>query len=69
MVLVVRGGPGGRCSCLACAAGTCCDLLCHPSAALQVCSYRCITSYESRLLEEFSLCIIQKHVRCVAQHV
>ncbi|KAI7835779.1 hypothetical protein COHA_010322 [Chlorella ohadii] len=27
----------------------------------QVCSYRCITSYESRQLEEFSLCIIQKH--------
>ncbi|KAL4427643.1 hypothetical protein ABPG75_001732 [Micractinium tetrahymenae] len=27
----------------------------------QVCSYRCITSYESQLLEDFSLCIIQKH--------
>ncbi|KAL4444678.1 hypothetical protein ABPG77_002495 [Micractinium sp. CCAP 211/92] len=27
----------------------------------QVCSYRCITSYESPLLEDFSLCIIQKH--------
>ncbi|EFN53021.1 hypothetical protein CHLNCDRAFT_26298, partial [Chlorella variabilis] len=31
------------------------------SAGGMVCSYRCITSYESRLLEEFSLCIIQKH--------
>ncbi|PSC68636.1 violaxanthin de-epoxidase-related [Micractinium conductrix] len=27
----------------------------------QVCTYRCITSYESPLLEDFSLCIIQKH--------
>eukprot|EP00210_Caulerpa_lentillifera_P005993 g5728.t1 len=27
----------------------------------QVCSYRCIVSYESELLEEFSLCILQKH--------
>ncbi len=31
---------------------------------LQVCSYRCITSYESPLLEDFSLCIIQKHNWC-----
>jgi hypothetical protein len=28
---------------------------------MQVCTYRCITSYESKQLEEFSLCIIQKH--------
>mmetsp|Transcript_19717 Transcript_19717/g.49603 ORF Transcript_19717/g.49603 Transcript_19717/m.49603 type:complete len:548 (-) Transcript_19717:212-1855(-) len=27
----------------------------------QVCSYRCIVSYESPLLEAFSLCILQKH--------
>lgn len=27
----------------------------------QVCSYRCIASYESPLLEAFSLCILQKH--------
>ena len=27
----------------------------------QVCSYRCIVSHESELLEEFSLCILQKH--------
>ena len=27
----------------------------------QVCSYRCIVSYESELLEKFSLCILQKH--------
>lgn len=27
----------------------------------QVCSYRCIASYESKLLEKFSLCILQKH--------
>ncbi|GAA0168617.1 hypothetical protein LIER_23292 [Lithospermum erythrorhizon] len=27
----------------------------------QVCSYRCIVSYESRNLEEFSLCVLQKH--------
>lgn len=27
----------------------------------QVCSYRCIVSYESKLLEEFSLCILQRH--------
>lgn len=35
-------------------------------APLQVCSYRCITSYESQLLEDFSLCIIQKHNWCAA---
>ncbi len=29
--------------------------------ALQVCSYRCIVSHESQLLEEFSLCVLQKH--------
>jgi VDE lipocalin domain len=27
----------------------------------QVCSYRCIASYESPALQQFSLCIIQKH--------
>ena len=27
----------------------------------QVCSYRCIASYESPQLQEFSLCILQKH--------
>lgn len=27
----------------------------------QVCSYRCIVSHESQLLEDFSLCILQKH--------
>ncbi|KAK4417335.1 hypothetical protein Salat_2559100 [Sesamum alatum] len=26
-----------------------------------VCNYRCIASYESRQLEEFSLCVLQKH--------
>ena len=29
--------------------------------APQVCSYRCIVSHESQLLEDFSLCILQKH--------
>ncbi len=28
---------------------------------LQVCQYRCIVSYESPLLEQFSLCILQLH--------
>ncbi len=28
---------------------------------LQVCSFRCIVSYESQLLEDFSLCILQKN--------
>ena len=28
---------------------------------LQVCSYRCIVSHESQLLEDFSLCVLQKH--------
>lgn len=37
------------------------------AATLQVCSYRCITSYESPLLEVFSLCIIQKHNWCGAR--
>ncbi|GFY87164.1 violaxanthin de-epoxidase-like protein [Actinidia rufa] len=27
----------------------------------QVCNYRCIASYESQTLEEFSLCVLQKH--------
>ena len=27
----------------------------------QVCSYRCIVSYESPLFEKFSLCNLQKH--------
>ena len=27
----------------------------------QVCSYRCIVSHESQLLEDFSLCVLQKH--------
>lgn len=27
----------------------------------QVCAYRCITSYESPLFQEFALCILQKH--------
>ncbi|XP_047956649.1 uncharacterized protein LOC125202312 [Salvia hispanica] len=27
----------------------------------QVCNYKCIASYESRELEEFSLCVLQKH--------
>ena len=34
-------------------------MLCHVS--LQVCSFRCIVSYESQLLEDFSLCILQKN--------
>uniref|UniRef100_A0A061SC93 Violaxanthin de-chloroplastic n=1 Tax=Tetraselmis sp. GSL018 TaxID=582737 RepID=A0A061SC93_9CHLO len=36
---------------------------CLESCALndQVCSYRCIVSHESPLLEAFSLCILQKH--------
>ncbi|CAD7701109.1 unnamed protein product [Ostreobium quekettii] len=35
----------------------------------QVCSYRVIVSYESPLLEQFSLCILQKHncLGCTAQ--
>ncbi len=28
---------------------------------MQVCSYRCIVSHESQLLEDFSLCILQRH--------
>lgn len=28
---------------------------------VQVCSYRCIVSHESQLLEDFSLCILQRH--------
>lgn len=38
---------------------------CRPQAegapGAQVCSYRCIVTYESRLLEDFSLCILQKN--------
>lgn len=29
--------------------------------AMQVCSFRCIVSYESALLQDFSLCILQKN--------
>ena len=32
-----------------------------PVHEVQVCSYRCIVSHESQLLEDFSLCILQKH--------
>ena len=35
--------------------------LLHPPPLHQVCSYRCIVSYESPLLEAFSLCVLQKH--------
>ncbi|CAN4106434.1 unnamed protein product [Withania somnifera] len=31
------------------------------SPADQVCNYRCIASYESKYLEEFSLCVLQKN--------
>ena len=34
---------------------------------LQVCSFRCIVSYESKLLEDFSLCILQKN-NCLGLH-
>lgn len=27
----------------------------------QVCAYRCITSYETKSMERFSLCVLQKH--------
>lgn len=33
----------------------------------QVCSYRCITSYETPLFEGFSLCVLQKH-NCLGNH-
>ena len=33
----------------------------------QVCSYRVLASYESPLLEQFSLCILQKH-NCLRNH-
>ncbi|KAJ7297031.1 hypothetical protein O6H91_15G056100 [Diphasiastrum complanatum] len=36
-----------------------CLTSCAPSD--QVCSYRCIASYESPLFEAFSLCVLQKH--------
>lgn len=28
---------------------------------MQICSYRCIVSHETPLLEDFSLCILQKN--------
>jgi VDE lipocalin domain len=28
---------------------------------LQVCAYRCITSYETKAMEQFSLCVMQKN--------
>ncbi len=28
---------------------------------VQVCSYRCLASYENPILQDFSLCILQKH--------
>lgn len=33
----------------------------YDAVSLQVCSFRCIVSYESQLLEDFSLCILQKN--------
>lgn len=29
--------------------------------ATQVCAYRCITSYETKSMEKFSLCVLQKN--------
>lgn len=42
-----------------CKAALDCLQACGPTD--QVCSYRCIVSYESTLLEQFSLCILQKN--------
>ncbi|KAK9905608.1 hypothetical protein WJX75_002931 [Coccomyxa subellipsoidea] len=42
-----------------CKAALDCLQSCSPTD--QVCSYRCIVSHESQLLEDFSLCILQKH--------
>lgn len=36
-----------------------CLNICGPTD--QVCSYRCIASYESKSLEAFSLCVLEKH--------
>ncbi|KAK9839677.1 hypothetical protein WJX81_005418 [Elliptochloris bilobata] len=49
-------------ACLAdpeCKAGLDCLQACSPTD--QVCAYRCIVSYESAPLQDFSLCILQKH--------
>ena len=32
-----------------------------PPLCMQICSYRCIVSHETPLLEDFSLCILQKN--------
>jgi hypothetical protein len=40
---------------------------CLPPKPSQVCSYRCITSYESPLFEAFSLCVLQRH-NCLNNH-
>ena len=32
-----------------------------PLLCMQICSYRCIVSHETPLLEDFSLCILQKN--------
>ena len=52
-LLIPRCGPTKR------------DPLPPPTVALvhtpQVCSYRCIASYESPKLADFSLCVLQKH--------
>lgn len=37
------------------------DSFSEQARCVQVCSYRVIASYESDLLEQFSLCILQKH--------
>lgn len=33
----------------------------QPAALLQVCSYRCIVSHETPKLQDFTLCILQRH--------
>lgn len=32
-----------------------------PNCGCQVCAYRCITSYETKTMENFSLCVLQKN--------
>ena len=36
-----------------------CQLTCCCPSVPQVCSYQCIVTYESQLLEDFSLCILE----------
>jgi len=66
-VLAYAGCDAGLCAHAVYACSVC--MVAHDCwDGAQVCAYRCIVSYESALLQDFSLCILQKH-NCLGKDV